>query len=293
MRPKHWIKNLLVFATPLLGFQNNFEIWLITLGAFICFNFISSAIYLLNDCIDIELDRLHPKKKLRPIASGSVSRKIALLFSFFLLILSFIFSIKISFIFGIIIIFYFLIQVLYCLKLKNTPILDIFCISSGFLLRSISGGLAANLYLSPWFILTVGLLALFLALEKRKGELITYKNTGKLTRIVLKKYHISLLSRMEGIVTSGSFITYSLWASGPSLNGSKTSWMLITVPLVLIGIFRYQLISDYQEFNRIENLNDNLSCENPVEVLLNDNWMKLIISSWAFTTFLVAISNNG
>ena len=138
-RPKHFIKNILVFSAPFFSFKYDLNTWIYTiLAAFIVCSFVFS--YLLNP--------------------------------FLFLIIS----------------VYFLIQVLYCLVLKKEPILDIFCISSGFLLRAISGGIANNLNISPWFILSVTLLALFIAIEKMKAELRAYKETGILTRKVLKRY---------------------------------------------------------------------------------------------------------
>ena len=147
----------------------------------------------------------------------------------------------------LIIILYIFIQIIYCLKLKKEPLLDIFCIAAGFLLRSISGGVASNLFISPWFILSIGLLALFLALEKRKAELRIYKVSGINTRKVLDKYSMELLLRLESIVSTGSFMTYSLWASGPTLKGASTSWMLLTVPIVLMGYMNFLVIHQLEK----------------------------------------------
>lgn len=292
IRPKHWIKNLLVFSAPLLAFKLNTDIWLSAIGSFIAFSLMASSIYLINDCKDINIDKLHPKKKFRPIAAGKLSISNALVTAFALFVLALFLAYSLNTIFFSTLLLYGFIQIIYCLRLKKEPLLDIFCISSGFLIRSISGGIAGNLYISPWFILSVGLLALFLALEKRKAELRVFELNGFLTRDVLKKYSMPLLLRLESIVSTGSFITYSLWASGPKLQGASSSWMLLTVPLVLLGIFRYQYLSDPFILNKINNKYSQIDCENPVNVLFNDKLIRVIILSWILAIFIISNLNN-
>ena len=287
-RPKHFIKNILVFSAPFFSFKYDLNICIYTILAAFIFCFISSSIYIMNDIFDIEQDRLHFRKSKRPIAAGFISVNEAIFLSLFLLVFSFVFSYLLNPFLFLIILVYFLIQVLYCLVLKKEPILDIFCISSGFLLRAISGGIANNLNISPWFILSVTLLALFIAIEKRKAELRAYKETGILTRKVLKRYSLSLLSRFESVGTTGCFFSYSLWASGPLLNGAPTSWMLLSVPLVLLGIFRYQLISD-EIFNNTDQKFLAISTETPEEIFLNDTGIKTIVIIWILIVVVVSI----
>ena len=284
LRPKHWTKNILVFSAPLFNFDATKQTWFLALLSLIIFCLISSSIYQINDLIDINSDRKHPVKKFRPIASGKIKRKYVFLSSIILFVLSLFLAFILNFQLFFIVTIYGVIQILYCLKFKNEPIIDIFCISSGFLLRSSAGGLAAKLYISPWFYLTVGLLSLFLAIEKRKAELRTINETGEITRVVLRKYSLPLLLRFENIVASGSFITYALWSAGPALGGAPTSLMLITVPIVLIGIFRYQLLSDPSI-----NAKNDLNVENPVNILIYDKWMRTIILLWVFITFLIGL----
>ena len=286
-RPKQWTKNLLVFSAPIFSFKYDPDIWISAFVTFIVFCLLSSSIYLINDVLDIKSDKKHHKKKNRPIASGLTSKKEALSFSFFLLLISFLISFSVNLNIVLIITIYLIIQILYCIKLKKKPIVDIFCISAGFLLRAISGALSAKLEISPWFLLSVALLALFLAIEKRKAELRISINKGIVTREVLKYYSINLLSKYENIVATSSFVSYSLWAAGPSLNGASTSWMLLTVPLVLIGIFRYQLLSE----NKIQN-NENfiiIKSENPEDILLQDKGIRLILITWLLVTVSIGI----
>ena len=288
-RPHQWTKNLIVFAAPLFTFDYGENIWGPSFIAFLSFCLISSAIYLFNDCIDIQSDRNHPVKYKRPIAAGYISQRIALISSLIITILSIILALVISRYLLFIILIYLLIQICYCLQLKKRPLLDLFCISSGFLLRSFSGLIASNLLLSPWFILSVGLLSLFLAVEKRKAELLITQKTGVITRTVLKFYSLSLLSRLESTLATSSFICYSLWAAGPTLNGAPTSLMLLTTPLVLIGIFRYQLLSDLVSNSLIEGKNLEFITEKPELVLLKDKGIRLIIFIWIFMTVTIGI----
>ena len=291
-RPRQWTKNLLVFAAPLFAFRIEADIWLAASGALLAFCLISSAIYLLNDSLDVEADRQHPRKRNRPIAAGLVSVPMALTTSALLAFISLTLAAAISAPLAGVILAYALIQVGYCLRLKREPLLDLFCISAGFLLRAMAGGVAAGLALSPWFLLTVGLLALFLAVEKRKAELQIARGRGVMTRQVLERYSLPLLLRLEGLVSTSAFMSYSLWASGPALNGASTSWMLLTVPFVLVGIFRYQLLSDPQEAERRRSLDPDRTSEKPEEILLGDRGIKLTLLGWFITTAVIGALNH-
>ena len=289
-RPRQWTKNFLVFAAPLFSFQFDPIIWFNSLIAFIAFCIISAAIYLFNDIQDIENDKTHPTKRFRPIASGSLPISIAFFSSLFFALISITLGLIISIKLGLIILIYGLIQIAYCLRLKKEPLLDILCIASGFLLRALAGVLASGLSFSPWFILTVALLALFLAVEKRKAELRYYKKSSILTRQVLKRYSLPLLLRFESLLASSAFISYSLWAAGPSLNGAISQWMLLSTPFVLIGIFRYQLISDPEEYERRQLRGKTITTEKPEEILLGDKGIKLTILGWLVTVFIIGVT---
>ena len=289
-RPSHWSKNLLVFAAPLFSFQIKPSIWLPATGALVSFCLISSAVYLINDCLDYETDRNHPRKQYRPIAAGLISKSEAVKAAIIFASLSFYFGTIINPSLLLILISYSVIQIAYCLKLKQEPLIDLFCISSGFLLRAIAGGVCSGLKISPWFLLTIGLLALFLALEKRKAELRNPVAEIKNRRKVLERYSMPLLLRLESLVATSSFVTYSLWSAGPALQGAQTSWMLATVPFVLIGIFRYQLLSDPAEASRRESINSNCrTTENPEEILLNDKGIQFTLMGWLVTTVIIGL----
>ena len=288
-RPRQWTKNLLVFAAPLFAFRFEADVWLPAGGALVAFCLISSAIYLLNDCLDVAADRAHPSKRNRPIAAGLVSVPAALTTAAALAVVSLSFAAWVAPALAGVVLLYGLIQVGYCLQFKRMPLLDLFCIASGFLLRAIAGAVAAMLPPSPWFLLTVGLLALFLAIEKRKAELRVAQDRGVITRKVLERYSLPLLLGLESLVATSAFLSYALWAAGPALNGAPTSWMLLTVPFVLVGIFRYQLLSDPEEAERRRALDPERSSEKPEEILLGDLGIKLTLAGWLVTTAVIGL----
>ena len=276
-----------MFAAPLFAFRLDTGIWLQAGGALVAFCLISSAIYLLNDSLDVNADRAHPIKRNRPIAAGLVSVASALTTAALLAVVSLSMAAAVSVPLAGLVLAYMLIQVGYCIQFKRVVLLDLFSISSGFLLRAVAGGVAADLSLSPWFLLTVGLLALFLAIEKRKAELRGVQDQGVITRAVLERYSLPLLLRLESLVSTSAFMSYSLWAAGPALNGASTSWMLLTVPFVLVGIFRYQLLSDPEEAERRRSSNHDRTAEKPEELLLGDRGIKLTLIGWFLTTAVI------
>lgn len=288
-RPRQWPKNLLVFAAPLFAFRFEVEVWLRAGGSLLAFCLISSAIYLLNDSLDVASDRAHPKKRHRPIAAGLVSVPAALSTAAALAAVSLSLAAWIAPALAVVVLLYGLIQVGYCFQFKRMPLLDLFCIASGFLLRAIAGAVAAMLPPSPWFLLTVGLLALFLAVEKRKAELRVAQKQGVITRKVLERYSLPLLLRLESTVATSAFISYALWAAGPVLQGAPTSWMLLTVPFVLVGIFRYQLLSDPEETERQNKWADQCSSEAPEEILLGDRGIQFILTGWLVTAVVIGV----
>ena len=288
-RPRQWTKNLLVFAAPLFAFRFEADVWLPAGGALVAFCLISSAIYLLNDCLDVAADRAHPSKRNRPIAAGLVSVPAALTTAAALAVVSLSFAAWVAPALAGVVLLYGLIQVGYCLQFKRMPLLDLFCIASGFLLRAIAGAVAAMLPPSPWFLLTVGLLALFLAIEKRKAELRVVQDRSVITRKVLERYSLPLLLRLESTVATSAFISYALWAAGPALRGAPTSWMLLTVPFVLVGIFRYQLLSDPEEAERRQQSAPERSSEKPEEILLGDRGIQFTLAGWLGTTAVIGL----
>ncbi|OUL26718.1 decaprenyl-phosphate phosphoribosyltransferase [Nostoc sp. 106C] len=296
LRPRQWTKNLVVFAAPLFAFSVNLPSLLGSLLAFTLFCCASSGFYLINDIADVESDRQHPVKCRRPIASGAVRIPVALAMAVALLGSALTISWLRSPQLGIAITAYALLQVAYNLRLKKTVILDIGAIATGFVLRAFAGAAATGIVLSSWFLLCTAMLALFLGIEKRKAELRLAQIKGSKLRSVLKRYSPALLGRMENVVTTGTVVTYALWSAGPYLHGAPTSWMLLTLPFVLYGVFRYQLLSDPQEIanHSKDDLEQGGSSERPEEILLKDLPILGTVVGWVVTCFTILwLKNQG
>ena len=289
LRPHQWSKNLIVFAAPLFAFSISLDSIVNSLLAFVLFCSISSSFYLLNDIADYKSDRNHPVKCKRPIASGLVPISHAFLMAGVLFSCSLTFAWSRFPTLGLILSAYALMQVAYNWRLKRIVILDIVVIAIGFILRACAGAAATNLPVSPWFLMCTAMLALFLGIEKRKAELRLSKIKDIKPRSVLSRYSMSLLTRMESTVTTGAVMSFALWSSGPFFNGAPTPWMLLTLPLVVYGIFRYQLLSDPEEILR-RNGSGNHSggrTERPEEVLLHDLPILGTVIIWVLTCFVI------
>ncbi|MGG1658538.1 decaprenyl-phosphate phosphoribosyltransferase [Brevibacillus sp. NRS-1366] len=236
LRPKQWTKCLLVFAAPI--FAEKFldpSAMLKTVIAFFCFALTASAVYIVNDIMDVEKDRLHPEKAKRPIASGVLSIRTGIFFGVFLLIFSLSVAYYVTPVFFGILISYFTINLLYCAWLKHVVIIDVMIIALGFVLRGFSGAAVVDVGITSWFILCTMLLALFLALSKRRHEIEMLNGDREKQRKVLEHYSIKYLDQLISIVTSATIMTYSLYtaSSGPN------AYMMWTIPFVIYGIFRY------------------------------------------------------
>ncbi|MDD3225901.1 MAG: decaprenyl-phosphate phosphoribosyltransferase [Clostridium sp.] len=239
MRPKQWIKNFFVFAAIIFsGKFSNMHILLLNIYVFVLFCLISSAVYILNDLVDAPKDRMHPQKKYRPIASGKVTKVQAIFLEVIIVIITLYISYIIQYKIFIVILAYYIMNILYSFKLKNIVILDVMIITFGFLLRVISGSIPTNVQLSPWLLLCTMLLALFIALNKRKSEIITLKDKSGEHRKILEEYSVELIDSMLTIVTPGLLIAYCLY----TFSSIQSRTMMITIPFVLYGIFRYQYL---------------------------------------------------
>jgi 4-hydroxybenzoate polyprenyltransferase len=270
MRPHHWVKNLVVFAAPLFALQLDATSVLLASIAFIVFSLTASSFYLINDVADVKADRQHPIKCKRPIAAGLVAIPVALLTAVTCLAGSLLISFSITPWLGISVGTYALVQAGYNVGLKHEPIIDILCISAGFVLRALGGAAATAVPVSDWFVLCVGLLAFYLGIEKRKAELKSLGSKGT-TRRVLKQYTLPWLNRMESVVTASTLMSYSLWA----IDGAKSHWMLATIPFVTYGIFKYQALSEQGEG------------EAPEITLFRSNQLLLTVVLWALTSILI------
>jgi 4-hydroxybenzoate polyprenyltransferase len=241
MRPHQWTKNFFVYAALIFS-QNilNLPLLLKTTIAFSAFCLISSALYIFNDLKDLEEDKLHPLKSKRPIASGKIKKSTAILMIVVLGLLGFSSALTLNKNYFIIILVYFLIQMAYSIKLKHIVILDVFVVALGFLIRVVAGGLAIEVSLSSWLLICTILLALFLALSKRRHELVLLEDGASGHRPILEEYSPYLLDQMIAVVTASTVIAYCLYTiSEETVTKFGTTNLIFTVPFVLYGIFRY------------------------------------------------------
>jgi 4-hydroxybenzoate polyprenyltransferase len=272
LRPQQWVKNLLVLAALLFS-QKLFSPLAIgqALIAFISFCLISSSVYLLNDIKDCEQDRLHPKKCHRPLAAGELSMGVALGAMVMLFLLALAGGMILSKTMALIIFSYWLINFLYSVWLKHHVILDVFALASGFVLRVAGGAIAIQVEMSHWLLLCTTLLALFLGFSKRRHELMLLGEGAADHRQVLGEYNVHFLDMMIGIVTASTVMSYALYTmSEETVQRFHTQKLILTLPFVLYGIFRYL----YLVYQKDEG-------GDPTQNLLTDWSMMINLLLWA------------
>ena len=262
LRPKQWIKNFFVFA-PLIFAKELFEIhpFLIEIKAFIAFCLTASTVYVLNDIADIEADRSHPEKRLRPLAAGTVPFSHAYILVFLLLTCVVVLLREMDVRFVLAIAFYFIINVAYSLKLKEVVLLDVFIIAAGFMLRVLAGAYAINVIVSSWLVLCTMFISLFLGFAKRRSELVIRGELrGTYERKVLSLYSVGFIDHMLTISAAGTVISYALYTVAQrTVEMFGTDKMIYTTVFVLFGVFRYLYLVHMSE-----------STENPTKTVTAD-----------------------
>jgi len=241
MRPKQWAKNGFVYAGILFDQQmlDAQPFARVTLAfALLCLS--ASAIYIINDLVDIERDRLHPRKRERPLASGQLPVGWAVAAAIALPLVALSVSLLVSPPLALVLLAYLGLHIAYSFWLKNIVLIDVFAIAGGFILRVVAGIVVIDVtHFSPWLYLCAGLLALFLAVGKRRQELLLLAEGATDHRTAYKEYNLPLLDDMLRMVTTGSVITYMLYTIESQTIRSNEHKMLLTVPFVLYGVFRY------------------------------------------------------
>ncbi|MCU0491913.1 MAG: decaprenyl-phosphate phosphoribosyltransferase [Chloroflexaceae bacterium] len=246
MRPRQWVKNVFVFAA--IAFSEG-RLWtqpepvLKVIAAFAAFCMAASAIYLINDLKDIEKDRAHPKKRHRPLASGRLSPTVAIVAAVVLVATVLPLSYLIDPDGGLMLVLcaYVIIQgFLYTYLLKNIVIFDILTIAAGFVLRAVAGAAVINVAMTPWLLVCMGLLALFLGIGKRRHELVLLENGAGEHRRILNEYSVPMLDQMMSIVTASVIMAYSMTTfSAPAVPQRPYPVLMLTIPFVVYAIFRY------------------------------------------------------
>ena len=282
LRPQQWLKNGFIFIP--LFFDHKLTDWYCLCSAilaFFAYSFAASAIYCLNDLIDVEADRKHPKKCKRPIAAGAISKAQALLLVALCLGISFAIASlledyaqwKVIGILGV----YIVMNIAYCLKLKQMAIVDVFIIAVGFVLRIFVGGFATGVVLSQWIVLMTFLLALFLAFAKRRDEVVIYEDTGVLARKNVNRYNLPFMNQVIGVVSSITMVCYIMYTVDPEVIARMGSrYVYLTSVFVLAGIIRYLQLTIVD-----------VKSGSPTKVLMKDRFVQCSIIGWIMTFVLI------
>ena len=248
--------------------------------AFAAFSLAASAIYCLNDIMDIEADRRHPKKRLRPLASGKIAKAQAYVIMIILILASLAIA-CIAFesknLLGIIAI-YIVLNIGYCIRLKHIAIVDVFIIASGFCLRVAAGGVATDIWISQWIVLQTFLLALFLAFAKRRDDVVIFNRDGSKARKNINRYNLEFLNNAIAIVATMTMMCYIMWCvSEEVIARMGTNLLYITAVFALMGVMRYLQLT----------MVDNKS-GSPTKILMKDRFIHFCIAGWV-ATFLILI----
>lgn len=282
LRPKQWTKNLVVLAALVFAAGDKaqslsiFDVVLAVAAAAV-FCVISSAVYLLNDIRDVELDRAHPQKQHRPIASGKVPIPLARILAIVLLAAGLTSAWTIGLELLEVVGAYLVLQILYTYGLKKVALVDLFVIATGFVLRALAGAVAINVFISPWLLLCTLLLALFLALCKRRHELVVVHDSHGTTRPALRDYSERLLDQLISIMAAATVVCYALYTLAPeTVEKFNTSRLGFTIPFVIFGLFRYlDLVYRHEKGGR------------PEQILLTDIPLMIDLALYGLTVALV------
>ncbi len=284
LRPHQWTKNLVVFAA--LGLSKHLfeaEPLLRSLAAFVVFCGLSGTVYLVNDIADVERDRLHPRKRLRPIASGALALGTARLFAVALGIASLLGAARLSTAFLVCAAIYLALNLLYSFRLKEVVIVDVLAVSLGFVLRAVGGAAAIPVQISDWLLICTILLALFLTLCKRRHELVSLSEGAAQHRAILAEYSPYLLDQMIAVVTASCVTAYAFYTTAQETRDKfQTDRLTWTIPIVLYGIFRYLYLVHQKEQGG-----------SPTDVLLTDRPLLLAVALWALAIVAIVYTAQG
>ncbi|MBM4422850.1 MAG: decaprenyl-phosphate phosphoribosyltransferase [Chloroflexi bacterium] len=273
MRPRQWAKNAAVFVTLVFDSKLFDPLYLSrTAIAFVLLCLLASAVYIVNDIADIEKDRLHPKKRFRPLAAGSLSKNVAVAAAALFLVAALGGGFALHFNFGILAALYLVVNLLYSFWLKNVVIVDVLLVASGFVIRVGAGTVLVDaVRFSPWLYVCTTLLSLFILLGKRRHEISILSIEANNHRPVLANYNHELLDQMIGIVTTCAIIAYSFYTFSAE-NLPENHAMMLTVPFVLYGIFRYLYLIHVQREGGA-----------PDELLFRDRPLLIAVALWVIS----------
>lgn len=276
MRPRQWVKNIVVFAALVFDSKLFMQHYVIaSVIGFVVLCLLSSAVYLINDCADVAADRLHPKKRFRPIARGDVPVPLALGLAGVLIVVGLGAAFATSLGFGLIALTFFVITTLYTFKLKHIVVLDVIVLASGYILRVAAGTvLVSAVRFSPWLYVCISMLALLIGFGKRRQELMDLGDKAG-TRAILREYNLPLLDQIISIVTGALIVSYTFYTfSAPQLPANHS--MMLTVPFVLYALFRYLYLVHVKGEGAA-----------PDELVFKDRPLQIAIGLWALAVVVV------
>lgn len=278
VRPMQWSKNAILFAGAVFGAViDQPEQFTLALLAFVVFCLISSATYIFNDWIDTKSDRLHPKKRFRPLAAGTIPSTSALIIAGLCVGVGLTLSLAVGWWFLLVSVSYLTLMVGYCLSLKNIVILDVFVIAGGFVLRAVGGAVAVDLPISPWLLFCTMLLALFLGFCKRRNELVALTDESRAYRKTLQGYTVPMLDQAISVTAASTIMAYSIYTFNAT-QVPTNDVMMITIPFVAFAMFRYLFL--------VYAKNQGGS---PEALLFRDLPLLCSILGWGATVVLVAL----
>lgn len=278
LRIKQWVKNSFLFVPSFFAGNlfNVSELFLLLEGA-LAFSLVASGIYILNDYNDRHVDRLHPRKKLRPIASGEVNENTAKVLLVVLLGAGLLWSIFIDINFFYLLLAYVILNIGYSLGLKNVAILDLFIVASGFLLRIYSGGVIVDIVITHWLAVMILLLALFLVIAKRRDDLIIRSETGELVRKASKSYNLEFINSCLTLLSAVIIVAYIMYTVSPEVvERFESSQLFITTIFVIAGIMRYLQITFVEQ-----------NSGNPTSILYKDKFILVTIVGWILSFYII------
>lgn len=281
-RPKQWIKNMFVFIPMFFGGElfDLHSVWLAVL-TFFAFSLVASSIYCYNDIVDVDADRHHPVKCLRPIASGEVSIRLG----YILMTLTFCLGMGILLLLPpevmspvmAVIVFYYVLNLAYCSKLKQFAILDVCIVAFGFVLRILAGGFACELALSNWIVIMTFLLTLFMSFAKRRDDVLRMNSTGEAPRKNTVRYNLTFINQAITITASVTLVCYIMYCVSPEVTERfDTPYLYLTFVFVLLGLLRYIQIAVVDE-----------KSGDPTKIILHDHFSQIIVVAWILSFLLM------
>lgn len=279
MRIHQWVKNFFIFLPLFFSFKmDHIPLLIADLWAFVGFCLIASCIYIINDWNDIATDLLHSEKRNRPLASGAINKKEALLMILSLVAVGvsvYIFVLG-NYIALALLVSYFILNIFYSLRLKHIPVIDISIVAIGFVIRIFIGGVVTDTPLSRWIVVMTFLLAIFLALGKRRDDVVIYEETGDKVRKNVDGYNIPFLNVAIVVVAAVMMVAYIMYTISPEVTERNGDNLYLTSFFVFVGLFRYLQIIFVEE-----------GSGNPTLIFLKDNFIRIIIILWIISFFVI------